>query len=169
MRVLVVEDEADMRKLVTRYVEMLGYQHVTAENGVKALDLARKFPIDVVLSDVEMPEMDGITFVTRFKQIAPFVPVVMLSGQREIAVVLTCIRAGALDFVEKERVVEDLEITLRKAIAVRQRELALRTVRENAGAVRNLVDELKTTLGAPTAQQAELLTRLDRLFELMKS
>lgn len=169
MRVLVVEDDPDMRRLVTRYVEMLGYQHTTAENGAAALDMVRKAPIDIVLSDVEMPEMDGITFVTYFKQVAPHVPVVMLSGKKEISVVLQCIRAGALDFVEKERVVEDLEVTLRKAVALRQRELALRTIQENARSVRQLVSDLESSLDAPTMRQKELLVRLTRLFDLMQA
>jgi two-component system chemotaxis response regulator CheY len=81
--VLIVDDSASLRQLVKMTLTGAGYDVIEAENGQKALDQFNGKKIHLVISDVNMPIMDGITFVTKMKAIAAykFTPVIMLTTE----------------------------------------------------------------------------------------
>lgn len=101
-KVLVVDDSALMRRLLSRMLEEAGFKIVTANNGVHALEvLARENP-DVVTLDVNMPEMDGLTCLARIMAESPK-PVVMCSSitEKGAATTLEAMALGAVDFIHK--------------------------------------------------------------------
>jgi CheY-like chemotaxis protein len=80
--VLAVDDEASVRRTVTRALEMLGCKVVAAENGAVALQRVRQYgrPFDLVLLDLTMPQMDGVETLRELRQIRPDLPVILMSG-----------------------------------------------------------------------------------------
>lgn len=68
--ILVVDDNATERKLMRTYLNHRGYRVMEAENGLKALEIIRRTPPDIILSDLEMPQMDGLQLLARVKMIS---------------------------------------------------------------------------------------------------
>lgn len=100
--ILVVDDASTERKVLTRYVGELGYQAITAENGRIALEIMLSQPIDLVLLDIIMPELDGMEVLARLQQDPDLrrIPVIMLSGS-DLSRAAECIEAGAEDLIIK--------------------------------------------------------------------
>jgi adenylate cyclase len=102
-RVLVVDDDRVNRMLLTRSLEREGHRVQCAENGVEALELLRDDPCDVVLLDIVMPELDGVSVLERIKGDPAMqdLPVIMISGVDETDSVVRCIEIGADDYLPK--------------------------------------------------------------------
>jgi adenylate cyclase len=102
-RVLVVDDDRVNRLLLTRSLEREGHSVRCAENGVEALELLRDDPCDVVLLDIVMPELDGVSVLERVKSDPALqdVPVIMISGVDDTDSVVRCIEIGADDYLPK--------------------------------------------------------------------
>jgi len=80
VRVLVVDDNPDMRSLVKLVLERAGFEAQVAADGQRALDLQRERPADVLITDIFMPESDGIELIARFKSGFPQVKIIAMSG-----------------------------------------------------------------------------------------
>jgi adenylate cyclase len=102
-RVLVVDDDRVNRMLLTRSLEREGHSVQCAENGVEALELLRDDPCDVVLLDIVMPELDGVSVLERVKSDPGLqnLPVIMISGVDDTESVVRCIEIGADDYLPK--------------------------------------------------------------------
>jgi class 3 adenylate cyclase len=102
-RVLVVDDDRVNRMLLTRSLEREGHDVRCAENGLEALELLHKDPCDVILLDIVMPELDGVSLLKRIKSdpVLHDVPVIMISGVDETDSVVRCIEIGADDYLPK--------------------------------------------------------------------
>jgi adenylate cyclase len=102
-RILVVDDDSLNRKLLVRLVEQEGHGARTAENGREALELLRADPADVVLLDIVMPELDGISVLEQLKSDPGLtrIPVIMISAVDELESVMRCIEIGAEDYLPK--------------------------------------------------------------------
>jgi adenylate cyclase len=102
-RVLIVDDDRINRMLLTRGVEQAGHEADTAENGRDALDLLRDGQYDLVLLDIVMPELDGVSVLEQLKSDLRFqhIPVIMISAVDEVDSVVRCIEMGAEDYLPK--------------------------------------------------------------------
>jgi two-component system, cell cycle response regulator len=100
---LVVDDNSMNRIMLSRYIAKLGYQAALAENGRQALDKLQGESFDLVLLDVEMPEMDGYAVLEHLKANPRLrdIPVIMISAVDELESVVTCIELGAQDYLPK--------------------------------------------------------------------
>src|SRR5213083_1546541 len=100
---LVVDDNSMNRIMLSRYITKLGYQATLAENGRQALDKLGNEPFDLVLLDVQMPEMDGYQVLEHLKADPGLhdIPVIMISALEEIESVVRCIELGAQDYLPK--------------------------------------------------------------------
>src|SRR5690348_15251847 len=79
-RILVVDDEEDIVELLTRNLRRAGYDVRTASDGLAAWEAFEKDPVDLVITDLKMPRLDGEQFAKRIKERAPLTPVVVLTG-----------------------------------------------------------------------------------------
>ena len=105
-RVLIVDDSSVMRKIVERSLRQAGFtlgEVLEANNGVEALDLVRGNELDLILSDINMPIMDGLEFVRQLRSVgsAQGVPVVMITTEASETRVLEAISCGARGYIRK--------------------------------------------------------------------
>jgi CheY-like chemotaxis protein len=100
---LVVDDNSMNRLMLSRYLAKLGYQATLVENGRQALEKLQGKPFDLVLLDVQMPEMDGYQVLEQLKADPRLrdIPVIMISAVEELESVVKCIELGAQDYLPK--------------------------------------------------------------------
>ncbi|AUX42528.1 protein kinase [Sorangium cellulosum] len=135
--ILFVDDEPDMAVLIEQcfqeQIERGEYKFLFAGNGEDALSRMRDHPeIDVVLSDIRMPRMDGLTFLSRAAGLSPTTKVVIVSAYGDMSNIRKAMNLGAFDFLLKPIDLQDLEVTVDKAVRhVEDVRRTLRSVREN--------------------------------------
>jgi len=115
-KILVIDDERSIRNTLKDILEFEKHQVIIAENGKTGLEIASAEIFDVIFSDIKMPEMDGIEFLTALKEKEIDVPVIMISGHGNIDTAVECIKKGAFDFIQKPIDLNRLLITVRNAL-----------------------------------------------------
>lgn len=156
VKILSVDDELDLELLLTQYfrrkIRKGEYEFVFAHNGVEALQKMLEHPdIDIVLSDINMPEMDGLTLLKKINDSHnPALKVIMVSAYGEMSNIRTAMNNGAFDFATKPIDLDDLQVTIDKAIA--EIEFVKQTQREHG----QLVD-IKTDLAQAADIQLAIL------------
>ncbi len=115
--ILVVDDEPDIRTLLQEILEDEGYEVGIAENGTAARKARRQRRPDLVLLDIWMPDVDGITLLKEWSEEArPGPPVIMMSGHGTVETAVEATRLGAWDFIEKPLSLGKLLITVQRAL-----------------------------------------------------
>lgn len=100
--ILIVDDEAELRNLLARILELEGYRVFTAEKGVSALKKIDQETIHVAITDVQMPGMDGIELIEKIKKQSPATEVICLTAYGKIADGVQAMKNGAYDYLEKD-------------------------------------------------------------------
>ena len=119
MKVLLVDDSATMRTIQKRCLVALGIDDVVdAEDGEKALAEFESQSFDVVMSDWNMPVMDGLTFLKEVRQRNKDIPFIMITTEAERARVVTAIQAGVSDYLVKPFTPDGLKEKLEKWVTV---------------------------------------------------
>jgi YesN/AraC family two-component response regulator len=114
-KILLVDDEADIREVLNLSLSDLGYQIFEAENGDMALGIFKEVLPPIVLTDIKMPHMDGIELLQKVKLENPETEVIMITGHGDIDLAIKSLKYEATDFITKPINVEALEIALRRA------------------------------------------------------
>lgn len=115
-RVLVVDDEAAIRRALRDILEFEKYDVVEATNGTECLVKLKQGKFDVIVLDIKMPQMDGMDALDRIGILSPETPVIMISGHADIDTAVESVRKGAFDFISKPLDLNRLLITLRNAL-----------------------------------------------------
>ena len=134
-KILLVDDEEGIRKVLSISLSDIGYQVFTAENGEDALKIFRTENPPIVLTDIKMPGMDGIELLRTIKHENPDTEVIMISGHGDMDLAIKSLKYQAIDFVTKPINDDILEIALDRAhekILMRQK---LREYTENLEAL----------------------------------
>ena len=113
--ILLVDDEEGIRKVLSILLADMGYQVHTAATGAEALRTFEKLRPPIVLTDIKMPEMDGIELLRELKQISPETEVIMITGHGDMDLAIKSVKYEATDFVTKPINDEILEIALQRA------------------------------------------------------
>ena len=113
-RVLIVDDEEHIREMLALFVTEQGFFPLQAGNGEEALSLFREDPTPIVLTDVRMPVMDGLTLIQNIRQEAPETYIAMISGHGDEALAIAALRSGAKDYLKKPINLDELESVLKK-------------------------------------------------------
>ncbi len=142
-RILLVDDEAGIRKVLGIALTDSGYTVIPAENGEEALRLFREQNPPIVLTDIKMPDMDGIELLQRIKQESPDTEVIMFTGHGDMDLAIKSLKYEATDFVTKPINDEILEIALKRA---RERISMRRQIREYTENLERLVEEKASRL-----------------------
>ncbi len=114
--ILVAEDEQVLRESVAELLTDEGYDVLQAANGKEAHDQLLQRPVDLILSDIRMPEMDGTQLLAHARQIAPQTPVIMMTAFGTVESAVAAMRSGAYDYLLKPVQFDDLLIKVQRAL-----------------------------------------------------
>ncbi len=116
--ILVIDDDESLRRVMEYNLRDDGYRVVTAANGRSGLERFQTEAVDLVLTDIRMPEMDGMELLARLKTMQPDLPVIILTAHGTIGSAVEAIKVGAFDFLTKPFPREQLSTAVRKALEV---------------------------------------------------
>ncbi|MFQ5824527.1 MAG: HD domain-containing phosphohydrolase [bacterium] len=115
-KVLVVDDESHICKLCYDLLSNAGYSVETISDPIEALNQVSLIPFDLVLTDIKMPQLDGLELVRKLKALSPEIPVVLMTGHATLEVAVQAVQEGASNFVRKPFNVDEILIAIQSAI-----------------------------------------------------
>ncbi|MBW6485726.1 MAG: sigma-54 dependent transcriptional regulator [Syntrophobacterales bacterium] len=115
-KILVVDDEQGMRELLEIMLVREGYRVATAADATKALQRCRKEVFDLIITDLKMPKVDGLTFLREAKKICPGVMVILITAYASAETALAAMKEGVYDYLEKDFAIDDLKRIIRNAL-----------------------------------------------------
>ena len=153
-KLLVVDDEEGIREVLEITLTDAGYEVLTAENGFSGLDMVKTHNPNIVLTDIRMPGMDGMSLLKAVKESYPDIEVIMITGYGDANLAIESLKIGAVDFISKPVNQDVLEIALKRAND------RIRTREKLADHTRNL----ETLVAEKTRKLAESKKRYAQLF-----
>jgi two-component system NtrC family response regulator len=123
--ILIVDDEKNYLIVLEALLSDVGYEVLTAEDAGKGLEMVRSHDLDLVITDMRMPGMDGMAFLAQLHSQQPELPVIMMTAYATVEKAVEAMKRGAFDYITKPFKNEELKLTIRKAIEMH------RLVREN--------------------------------------
>ncbi len=148
-KILLVDDEEGIRKVLGISLADMGYDVITAESGEEALSLFEKITPPIVLTDIKMPGMDGVTLLRTIKELNPDTEVIMITGHGDMDLAIKSLKYEATDFVTKPINDDVLEIALKRA----HERINMRLQ------IKNYTENLETMV----KEQSERLIEIERL------
>jgi putative two-component system response regulator len=140
-RILIVDDEAIVRDVLTRKLMSLGYACESCEKGRNALDLLASKKFDLVLADVLISEREGTPFLKEALRVSPDIAVILVTSVVDIEVAVDSLKDGAYDFITKPFSLEEVSISVSRALEKR------RLLQENQNYQRTLVERVASRTG----------------------
>lgn len=140
--VLVVDDNPDVREILSRNLERAGYRVITASGGQECLDVVRCRPVDVILLDVMMPNMDGLTVCRELKTIehGATIPVILVTAKDDVDTRAAGMRLGVSEYITKPVNMNELHTRLQSQLHARE--------------IRRKLDDANRKLGKLTSDEA---------------
>ncbi len=155
-RLLIVDDETDSRDALSELAERWGYEVQTAGDGTEALRRAIEWHPDVILTDLVMPNMDGLWLLRALRAELPDCPVVLLTGRGTVQTAVQAIKEGAYDFIEKPLEISRLRVVLDRALEKKETMREVQLLRRRLAAL------------APGTDMIGSGPSMQRVFELVK-
>lgn len=146
-RILIVDDETNIRLSLQGALEDEGYVVESARDGKHAIELFRNFAPDVVLLDIWMPGEDGLSVLEKIRSLDSLCDVIMMSGHGTVETAVKAIKLGAFDFIEKPINIDKLQVVLGHAFSLKQLK------RENAFLRHEIEDDEHLTANSPAMQK----------------
>lgn len=115
-KILVCDDEEAIREVVSTLLEAQGFQCTVVQNGFQAIEEIKKAPPDLVLSDIVMPEMDGMRLLKQLRSYDEDIPVIMVTAMHDISIAIEAMRAGAYDYILKPFEKDQLYLSVKRAL-----------------------------------------------------
>ena len=140
-KILVIDDERSIRNIIGELLEMEGHTVKTAENGAAGYKMVCDEPFELVISDIKMPEMDGIELLDKLIETHPDQTVVMISGHGNIDTAVECIKKGAFDYIEKPVDMNRMLVTVKNALERGSQVKEIKTLRRKIHKVAEIVGE----------------------------
>lgn len=161
-KILAVDDEPSMRRLLEISLRQAGYQPVLAANGREALDILRTNAADLVVSDLHMPGMGGIQLLEAMRAETIETPVIIVTAQGEISSAVTAMKLGAVDYILRPFDLETLELAISRALSLTRLKLENTFLREQKAdetlvGDSDVMQRLKATLAQVAPEKATVL------------
>ena len=163
LRILVVDDEPPIRRLLRTALGAQGYRVEESEDGEAALDFLKRNPVDLVILDLGLPGLDGLDVVRQLRGQANAVPIIILSSRDDEAGKVAALDHGADDYVSKPFGMEELSARIRAALRHRLQQEGEKPVFRSGGLSVDLVRRIVTVAGAEvklTPREYDLLRLL---------
>ncbi len=131
-RILIVDDDPEVRGVLLRVLVAQGYDAIEASDTAGALErLEREGGVPLVVSDIHMPGRDGRSLLRAIRERYPDTGVLMLTGDADVSTAVECLKDGAMDYLSKPVMIEEVRARVDKALEKLQQRIELRTLREN--------------------------------------
>ena len=111
-RILFVDDDKDILLMVEQYLQMQGYDITTVNSGLKALDLVKDQPIDIIFTDYKMPEFNGLELLAAVKQYKPDIEVIIVTGYGSMESAIQAMKFGSYDYLQKPFKLDHLKLII---------------------------------------------------------
>lgn len=149
--ILIIDDDEALRSSLQSLLPTYGFTVVAFESPLQGLETIRASPPDVIILDVKMPDMDGLSVLQLVSEIAPQVPVIMLTGYGEVPAAVRAMKIGAHDFIEKP--IDDAKLVdiINNAIRARSLQEQLSAPKDEATARFNSLSEREKTVALMVA------------------
>lgn len=118
-KILIADDEANLRKVLSALLKQDGHEPKAVENGIKALELVRQGQTDILITDLKMPGMTGLELLAEVQRITPDLPVIVITAHGTIETAVAALKQGAFDYITKPFDKEELRLAVRKAISAK--------------------------------------------------
>src|SRR5580704_16520105 len=143
-KILVVDDERSMRELLELVLKREGYSVHTAENGTRALELVRQNLYDLIISDVKMPDINGIDLLMRIREVSPDTMVIMITAFATVETARRAFKLGAEDVIVKDSGfdLEELKVNVERTLEkkrLRQENVLLKRELRQRNSLDNIV------------------------------
>ncbi|GFE61992.1 response regulator [Geobacter sp. AOG2] len=113
-RILVVDDEENARIALSKILTREGYEVASAGNGCEALNYLRGKEVELIITDINMPEMNGLTFLRELGRIHPHSNVIMVTAYGEVESYIEAMNLGAFEYINKPVKIDELKQIIRK-------------------------------------------------------
>ena len=157
-RILVVDDEPMVLKLLTMQVERLGYAVTPAVNGPDALAFLASSPFHLLVTDIMMPGMDGIALIQQAVAIQPDLECIVVSGQADLAIAVEAMKLGAINYIQKPLSLMELEVSLAKGM---ERLTLLKALKKSQQELSRHRDHLEQLVAERTTELARINKQLE--------
>jgi two-component system, NtrC family, response regulator AtoC len=128
--ILIVDDDARMRELVSKVLAREGYSVRPLPRGQDVLQALEEGPADLIISDIRMPEMDGLTLLQEVKRVAPETSMLLMTAFGSIDTAVHAIKAGAYDYLTKPFEMDEIIVVVRRVMEERCLRAEVRALRE---------------------------------------
>lgn len=129
-RILIIDDEEAVLRSIERYLRMEGFNVTAANSGAEGIKAMKEDPFNVVLTDIKMPEMDGLEVLTQIKSSYPKCEVIIISAYGEMKHAIEALRRGAYNYLQKPVDLDELKIAVDRAFEKRLRAEQFKAVQE---------------------------------------
>src|SRR5271163_3514369 len=119
-QVLIVDDEPNLRKILSAQLTRDGYDVMIAEDGAQGLAMLREHHIDLVITDLKMPKVDGMTLLREALREEPQLPIVMITAHGTVDTAVEALKTGAFDYLTKPFDKDEVRQIVAKALKTRQ-------------------------------------------------
>lgn len=141
---LIVDDEDGFRRVLKAIFEAEGFAVQTATNGLTALEHLKENSCDLIISDVKMPDMDGVALLKSVKEVAPDIGIILMTAFGTIETAREAFKLGADDFIQKPFNNEELKLIVRRTLekqAIVNENRAFRRAQRAQGSVTNIIGQ----------------------------
>lgn len=130
-KILIVDDERDMREFLEIMLRKEGYEARAMENARLALEYCARNPVDLVISDIRMPGMDGVDFLKALKELDPDILVIMITAYASVDTAIEAMKCGAYDYFTKPFNIDEIKLNIKKALKARTLETENRLLKKD--------------------------------------
>lgn len=157
MKIMIVDDEMDMRQSVSQWLALSGYDTETYASAEEALSHLSFDYAGIVVTDIRMPKMDGMTFLKKITAMDSTLPVILVTGHGDVPLAVEAMRLGAFDFLEKPFDPDRMTEIAKRAAQNRRIALDSRALRRELSDGSGLVEKLIGTSGVMQRLREDLL------------
>ena len=157
MKIMIVDDEMDMRQSVSQWLALSGYDTETYASAEEALSHLSFDYAGIVVTDIRMPKMDGMTFLKKIMAMDSTLPVILVTGHGDVPIAVEAMRLGAFDFLEKPFDPDRMTEIAKRAAQNRRIALDSRALRRELSDGSGLVEKLIGTSGVMQRLREDLL------------
>ncbi len=150
--ILVVDNGETMRETLLKILQREGYSVLTAKDGQAALEVLQENKVNLIISDVCMPRMDGNKLLKQAKAVFPDVEIILMTGHGKMEMGLEALKEGAFDFIQKPFTKWALNKTVKQALEKQDMAAEIRFLKKR---MRELIAEIMDLIGEPAVHRLE--------------